>query len=156
VPALDTIVISSNSAAASIIVNAIQTNKAGSPNQTFLGIGDILATPQLSIQSPFLNLTNPAPVMVEYGISDQAYEVIPSQLLPLLRVNSIGKMLSTNGQVQMQFSGYDDHAYAIQISLDLLHWTSVSTNSPTNGVFSAVIPAMGNPAPQFFRTVLIQ
>ena len=94
--------------------------------------------------------------MLEYGISDQAHEAIPSQLLPLLRVDSIGKMVATNGQMQVQFTGYDGHAYAVQISPDLLNWTSVSTNSPTNGVFNAALPALENTASQFYRTVLVQ
>ena len=153
VPEFNTIVISSNSAQASIIASAIQMAKAGALNQRFQGIGDMLATPQLSILSPFLNSSS----LIEWrdGISDEAYEVIPSQLLPLLRVDAIGKMDSTNGQIQAQFSGYDGHAYAIQISPDLLNWSSFSTNSPTNGVFSLVIPTMGNLTSQFYRTVLI-
>ena len=153
-PQFSPIVISSNSAQALILANAIQSTKAGLPNQIFQAIGEILSTPQLSIQSPFLNSTTSA--QQEYGISDQAYEAIPSQLLPLLRVDSIGTMTSTNGQMQVEFSGYDGHVYAIQLSPDLLNWTSFSTNSPANGVFNAAIPAVGNPPAQFYRTVLIQ
>jgi len=156
VPQLEAATISSNSAQASIIVNAIQSTKAALPGQTFQGIGDILAVPQLTVQSPFLNLTNPLPILQEYSISDQAYEIIPSQLLPLLRVDSIGTMTSTNGQLQVQFSGYDAHVYAIQLSPDLLNWTSISTNSPINGVINAAIPWVGNAPSQFYRTVLIQ
>ena len=65
-------------------------------------------------------------------------------------------MISTNGQLQVQFSGYDGHVYAVEASTDLLNWTSVSTNSPVNGMFNAVIPAMGNTVSQSYRTVLIQ
>jgi len=65
-------------------------------------------------------------------------------------------MISTNGQIQVQFTGYDGHSYAIQVSPDLLNWTSISTNSPVNGVINAAIPALGNTASQFYRSVLIQ
>jgi hypothetical protein len=148
------IIISSNSAQASFIANAIQSAKAGLPNQTFQGIGDVLATPQLTLQSPFLNLSTT--LQQEYGISDQAYEAIASQLLPLLRVDPIGSMTSTNSRLQVQFSGYDGHTYAIQVSADLLNWTSVSTNSPVNGMFNVSIPAIVNAGSGFYRTVLIQ
>ena len=154
VPEFSTSIISSNSAQASIVANAIQTTKGSLPDQTFQGIGDILATPQLSIFSPFLNQSSLRGE--QYGISDQAYEAISSQLLPLLRVDSIGKIVSSNGQIQGQFSGYDGHAYAIQTSPDLLNWTNVSTNSPTNGVFRAVMPAAGKSASLFYRTILIR
>lgn len=160
-PQFSPIVISSNSTQAAIIANAILSTEANAnlfPNQKFPFIGGVLATPQLSDQSPFLNLSshNGVPVQQEYGISDQACEAIPSQLLPLLRVDSFGQIISTNGQMQVQFSGYDGHAYAIQVSTDLLNWTSVSTNSPVNGVFGMVVPAVGNTASQFYRTVLVQ
>ena len=155
------ILISSNSAQAALIANAIQsirTNTVLFPQPTFQWIGEVLATPQLSIQSPFLNLGGTGTLynQVAYGISDQAYEAIPSQLLPLLRVDSTGQMISTNGQIQVQFSGYDGHEYAIQVSPDLLNWSSVSTNAPTNGVFSAALPTPVNSAAQFYRSLLIQ
>jgi hypothetical protein len=158
-PQFDQIIISSNSAQASVIVNAIQAVKASFPNQIFHNIGDVLATPQLSTLSPYLNSTISMPTSIinfEYGINDQAYEAIPSQLLPLVRVDSIGQTVSTNGQIQVQFSGYDGHQYAVQLSPDLLNWTSMSTNSPTNGVFTVTIPSSGNTIPQFYRTVLVQ
>jgi len=154
------ILISSNSTQAALIANAIQsirTNTVLFPQPTFQWIGEVLATPQLSIQSPFLNLGGTGPYnQVAYGISDQAYEAIPSQLLPLLRVDSTGQMISTNGQIQVQFSGYDGHEYAIQVSPDLLNWSSVSTNAPANGVFSAALPTPANSPAQFYRSLLIQ
>ena len=153
-PQFSPTIISANSQEVSLIANAIQTTKAGLPNATFHGIGDILATPQLTLQSPFIQLTNL--LQQRYGINDQAYEAIPSQLLPRLRADSIGKLVSTNGQFRAQFSGYDGHAYVVQISQDLLHWTSISTNSPANGVFDTAVPATGFSGSEFFRTVLFQ
>ncbi|MGA2246795.1 MAG: hypothetical protein ABSH48_17525 [Verrucomicrobiota bacterium] len=151
--------ISSNSSQAAVIANAIQSTRASWPGGIFANIGYVLATPQLSVASPFLN-TNvpPSGGRQSYvsGISDQAYEAIPSQLLPMLRVDAVGTMVLTNGEILAQFTGYDGHTYAVQASPDLLHWTGVSTNSPMNGVFDFAIPMTGNMRAQFYRTVLIQ
>jgi hypothetical protein len=153
-PEFSPIVISSNSAQAVMIADAIESAKAVFLGQVFHGIGDILAAPQLTVESPFLNV-NPA-AQQEYAINDQAYEAIPSQLLPRLRMDPWGTMVSANGQVQVEFSGYDGHDYAVQASPDLVSWTSVSTNSPVNGVFDFNLPAAGSPAAQFYRTVLVR
>ena len=157
-PQFNTMVISSNSPQASLIANAIQTVRFGIPNQAFHNIGDILATSQLSLLSPYLSINYPpfSLVSLDYGISDQAYEAIPSQLLPLLRMDSIGQISATNGETHAQFTGYDGRQYAVQLSPDLLNWISISTNSPTNGVFGVDIPASSNTPSQFYRTVLIQ
>jgi len=135
------IVISSNSTQASVIANAIvaaRTNTDLFPKQVFQSIGDILSAPQLTVQSPYLNLNTAS--QISYAINDQAYEAIPSQLLPMLRMDSLGQIISSNGQTQIQFSGYDGHQYAVESSIDLLAWTNISTNSPTNGVFIVHMP----------------
>jgi hypothetical protein len=153
-PQFASITISSNSDQASIMANAIETIRAGSPGQLFHGIGDVLATPQLTVQLPFLNLSNY--VQQNDGVSDQAYEAIPSQLLPLLRADSVGQLFLSNGQALVQFSGYDGHTYVVEVSADLLNWTNASTNCPVNGIFSAPVPPVGNTSMQFYRSLLLQ
>ncbi len=88
----DPIIISSNSPQASIIASAIQISRSGQPNQFFRDAGDVLATPQLAEQSPFLSGLNPT-----NQITDEAYEMIPSQLLSLVRADSIGSVAPANG-----------------------------------------------------------
>lgn len=144
----DVVVISSNSPQASIIANAIQSARINQPGGFFRDVGDILTIPQLTEQSPFLNPSS--------DISDEAYEIIPSQLLSLLRADSIGSIAPTNGQTLVQFTGYDGHAYAIQVSSDLMNWTTINTNSPANGIFNFTIPAALNVNQQFYRSVLLQ
>jgi len=153
-PQFGTLVISSNSPQASAIVNAIQSARIGQPGQLFRDVGDILVIPQLTEQSPFLNWNDG--VQSSNGISDEAYEIIPSQLLSLLRADSIGSIASVNGQMLVQFSGYDGHAYAIEVSSDLINWVSISTNSPANEAFNFTITAPVNSGPQFYRSVLLQ
>jgi hypothetical protein len=124
---LDPIIISSNSPQAGMIAQAIQTARANTnsangivfPNQVFHDVGDVLATPQLSVGSPFL-YTNGwnSPItfsgLKANGITDEALEKIPTQLLPLLRADSFGKIVPASGQLELSFSGYDGHAYAIE------------------------------------------
>jgi hypothetical protein len=145
------IIISSNSPQASIIAGGIQTSQSGQPNQFFRDAGDVLATPQLAEQSPFLRGLNPT-----NQISDEAYEMIPSQLLSLVRADSIGSVAPANGQTVFQFTGYDGHSYAIEFSSDLVSWASVSTNNPANGILTFTNLPPVNASPQFFRSVLLQ
>jgi hypothetical protein len=139
--------VSSNSPPALALADAIL---AFHPYQPFLAIGDILAVPTLTEQSPYL-----AGAAVT-SVTDEAYEAIPSQLLPLLRTDSIGAMVSSNELMQVQFSGYDGHAYAVQVSSDLIKWNNLTTNSPVNGSFNFPLPTASNSPQQFYRTMLLQ
>ena len=106
---LDTITLSSNSPQAGVIAQAIQTARANTtpangvvfPNQVFHDVGDVLATAELSVGSPFL-YTNGLGVSGlspnATGITDEALEKISTQLLPLLRADSFGKIVPANGQ----------------------------------------------------------
>lgn len=144
-----TLTISSNSSQAAEIANAIESTRVALPGQLFASPGEIFAVPQLSAQSPYLNVD---PVQIQAGLSDLAYEAIPDQLLPLLRIDSIGSMTAANGQIVIQFTGDDNHAYAVQVSTNLVNWTTVSTNCPVNGVFTFTNSVSANA--EFYRTVL--
>ena len=146
---LDPLTVSSNSPQVTVMADDIQSSRTGQP---FHQIGDILAIPSLTEQSPFLNWNNMN--QQKYGISDAAYEAIPSQLLPLLRTDSIGAMISSNGQMQVQFSGHDGYDYVIQASSNLVNWINVSTNLPVTGIFDFIIPNPVNSSQQFYRSRL--
>jgi hypothetical protein len=117
-----------------------------------IALGDILAIPQLSQQSPYLNWNDS--IQQANGISDEAYEEIPAQLLPLLCVDSVGSATVAAGRASIQFTGSDGHAYAIQVSPDLMNWTSISTNWPIGGVINFT-PPPPTPGAQFYRSVLV-
>jgi len=51
---------------------------------SFEHVGDILAVPQLSDQSPFLNTNN---VQRQNGINNEMYDWLPQQVMSLLRVS---------------------------------------------------------------------
>ena len=153
-PQFASLVISSNSPQASTLASSIEAARAGQPDGFFRDVGDILAIPQLTGQSPFLNWNDN--VQQQNGISDEAYEMIPSQLLPVLRADSIGSIMPASGQAIVQFTGYDDHAYEVQVSSDLMNWTNIGTNYPVNGLFSSTNIVTMKTSPQFYRSILLQ
>ena len=61
------------------------------PLQSFEHVGDILAVPQLTEQSPFLNSESDA-VQQQNGISDEMYEWLPQQTMSLLRVRGFAAL----------------------------------------------------------------
>jgi hypothetical protein len=69
-------------------------------------------------------------------------------------VDSIGSIVPANGRTVIQFTGDDNHAYAVQVSPDLKNWTTVSTNCPFGGSFA--ITNAGSANAQFYRTILLQ
>jgi hypothetical protein len=148
------IVLSSNSPAVAALVNAIASTRASQPGQLFQDVGDLFATPALTVQSPFLDWSDAS--QQRYGISDAAYEQIPAQMLAFLGADSLGALVSATGGWTVQFTGGAGHRYALQTSADLIHWTTLSTNSPVNGRFNAVLPAPPSGPAQFYRSLLLQ
>jgi hypothetical protein len=60
------------------IINGINNTRTNFPHNAFARLGDILATPQLTVASPYLIATNRA------VINDAVVERIPQQILGLL------------------------------------------------------------------------
>jgi hypothetical protein len=150
-PAFATFIVFSNSPQPVVMSTAIESARAAQPLQFFSNVGDIFAVPQLSDASPYLNTDA---VQTQKGITDEAYEAIPAQLLPLLRADSTGSIVPASGQRIIQFTGDDNHAYVAQVSCDLTHWTTISTNCPVNGTFTITNTATSSP--QFYRTFLVR
>jgi hypothetical protein len=63
-------------------INTTRANTNLFSQQFFAHAGNILSTPQLTVQSPFLNWNNIT--QQEYGISDEMYEWLPQQAMSLL------------------------------------------------------------------------
>ena len=148
----DPVIVSSNSPQAAIVAAALDAFRSSQPNGTFRSIGDLLAIPELSVASPWLDTNGVA--QLYSSMNDEACEAIPSQLLPLLRPDSIGFASQIGGTLQVQFTGADGYAYVVQTSSNLAAWTAVSTNYPANGSFNFVeTPPPGSPR-RFYRSVL--
>jgi hypothetical protein len=152
-PTFDTYVMASNSSQTLTVAAGIANARASQPNPSFYSIGDVLAAPELTVNSPWLNTINSQ--QLKYGITDAAYEAIPAQLLPLLRTDSIGTLAPTNGGWNLSFSGADGYAYALQTSTNLVDWSSVSTNSPVQGGFIVPVSPSAGSQNQFFRSMLL-
>jgi hypothetical protein len=145
-------IMSSNSPQAAIIATALDATRAKQPTRTFRSIGDLLAIPELSTGSPWLDTNGVA--QIDSSMNDEACEAIPSQLLLLLRPDSLGSASQSGGTLQVQFTGADGYAYVVQTSSNLSAWTAVSTNYPVNGSFNFVAtPSPGSPR-RFYRSVL--
>jgi hypothetical protein len=72
------------------IVNGINSTRTNIPNidglpGVFEHVGDILATPELSDGSPYLNVSDPS--KQEFAVSDEMYEWLPQQMLGLMTVS---------------------------------------------------------------------
>ena len=67
-------------------INQTRTNTNLFPLQSFAHVGDILAAPQFTEQSPFLHWNDA--VQQQNGISDEMYEWLPQQTMSLLRCSS--------------------------------------------------------------------
>jgi hypothetical protein len=150
----DPAIISSNSPQATTVAAALDAARVSRPGQRFRDVTDILATPELSLASPWLDTNGVA--KLASSMNDEACEAIPAQLLLLLRPDSLGSVTHPGGTVQVQFSGSDGFAYAVQTSSNLVDWAAVSTNYPVNGTFTfTVTPSSGSPR-RFYRSVLLQ
>ena len=150
-PQFDPLVIASNSAQAGSVVMSIFATRSGQAGGVFRGLGELLASPALSLTSPWLNQSSSA--QLQRGLTDEAYECLPAQLLSLVRADSVGAILPSSGANQIQFTGFDGYAYAVERSTNLVNWTFVSTHYPTNGVFIFTDPAGGGEK-RFYRSVL--
>jgi hypothetical protein len=148
----DPITISSNSSQGTIIANAIQFFRSARPGQFFHCVGDIFSVPELTQQSPYFNKSG---VQITNGITDAAYEIIPSQLLSLLRPDSFGSVVLSNNFAQVEFTGAEGQAYLIQASSDLSNWVSVGTNSAAHGKFGVTNLPVQSAGQQFYRSVLL-
>jgi hypothetical protein len=72
----------------------------------------------------------------------------------LLRTDSTSTVSQTGGAVQVQFTGADAFAYAVQTSSNLLDWTTVSTNYPVNGSFNFMEAQPPGSPRRFYRSIL--
>jgi hypothetical protein len=69
------------------IVNGINNTRASltNQNQVFKHLGDLMAVPELTVASPFLDAPNANTGTSPIPISDEAYERMPQQVLGLLK-----------------------------------------------------------------------
>ncbi|MDB6020412.1 MAG: hypothetical protein JWQ04_269 [Pedosphaera sp.] len=139
-----------NSNALGLIAAGINAQRGNVPGLLYTNLDQILAVPQLSVASPFLN-----GVVATNFLTDAAYESIPAQLLPLLRLDSVGSIVNSGGVAQLQFTGVDGYNYNVQASTNLQDWFFIAKHQhTTNGVFIFSDRGALNFARRYYRTVL--
>jgi hypothetical protein len=79
-------------------INYTRANTNLFPNQAFTHVGDVLQTPALTENSPFLNWTDPSGLQQQFGISDELYEWLPQQMMGLVRLGEPRFVLYCYGQ----------------------------------------------------------
>jgi hypothetical protein len=151
-PHFSQVLMVSNSPQANLIADRIAQSRAARPGGTFADVGEILATAALSESTPWLDLSTETR---RWFISDEAYETIPAQLLGKLRPDSIGSFAQTGSTVHVRFTGLDGYAYAVRVSDDLINWKTVTTLSPTFGVFEFVESLPTGAPRRFYRSALL-
>jgi hypothetical protein len=148
----DPVIVSSNSPQAATVATALDAARTSRPGQRFRDVAEILAVPELSVATPWVDPNGPSRLYAT--MNDEACEALPSQLLPLLRPDSTSTVSQNGGTVQFQFTGADGFPYAVQTSSNLQDWTAVSTNFPVNGSFNFMdAPPPGAPR-RFYRSIL--
>jgi hypothetical protein len=83
-------------------IHAYQTNHVSDTNtwriKPIESIGDLLQIPELTVNSPFLNVNAPDGEQRNWCIDDFAYEQIPQQILSLLRLGQSRFVIYAYGQ----------------------------------------------------------
>ncbi|HXC99678.1 MAG TPA: hypothetical protein VN048_10080 [Verrucomicrobiae bacterium] len=144
------LVMSANSPQAAIIAAGVSALRASQPGGIFTNVGDVLAAPELSVNSPWFD-----PGGNGYLLTDSDYELIPSQLLALLRTDSVGSATPANGLLQIQFTGMDGYAYEVDASTNLTDWIPLATEYTTNGAFVFTDPTGTGLSKRYYRTSLL-
>jgi hypothetical protein len=124
-PRLDQSAIQENSDQSFLIALGINRTRREAGGY-FREMGSLFATPELSVASPYLNLSAR---QVRYGIPDEAYEILPAQLLSMLRPDPSLEIEIGDQTVWLRIFGLFGQSYGIETSTDLLDWTSVGEYS---------------------------
>lgn len=78
------------------MVEGINRARGQFTNRVYATLGEVLAAPELTVRSPYLNWTSRR--QYEHGIDDAAYERIPQQVLSLLRTDEPRVVVYAFGQ----------------------------------------------------------
>jgi len=116
--------------------------------------GSLPTTNSLLYTGSFL-LTNSAVLNVNAWATGYVNSVVgaaPFTIQPGLFFTSAGGF--TNGLFQMTFAGTGGSNYVLQVSTNLMQWTAISTNSPTNNPFLLSDPHPAGTSPHFYRVMV--
>jgi hypothetical protein len=118
--------------------------------------GSLPTTNSLPYTGPF-TLTNSATVNAnawEPGYIDSVVDAAQFTILPGIFFLSPGGF--TNGSFQMSFAGPAGSNYVLQVSTNLIEWTSISTNTPATSPFVLSDPNAPGDSSRFYRVLQAQ
>jgi hypothetical protein len=115
--------------------------------------GSLPTTNSQPYTGPFL-LTNSATVSANAWEPSYINSVVGTAqfiILPGAFFTSAGGF--TNGEYQMTFAGFVGSNYVLQVSTNLLQWTSISTNTATTSSFILSDPSAPSDSSRFYRVL---
>ncbi|HUD49296.1 MAG TPA: PA14 domain-containing protein [Candidatus Baltobacteraceae bacterium] len=118
--------------------------------------GSLPTTNSLPYTGPF-TLTNSATVNAnawEPGYIESVVDAAQFTILPGIFFLSAGGF--TNGSFQMSFAGPAGSNYVLQVSTNLIEWTSISTNTPATSPFVLSDPNAPGDSSRFYRVLQAQ
>ena len=108
------------------IINDIEKTRNQFPQHLFMSVGDLLATPSLTVSSPYLDLNNKA----SRYIPDEAYEYLPQQLLSHLRFGLPDILIAQTRLIpegfQFGWTSLSGQRFEVEQSIDLKSWSPAS------------------------------
>ncbi len=119
-------------------INRTRSNTNQFANGSFQHLGDILAVPELTDESPFLNRSSS--IALQRGLSDTAYEWLPQQMMSLVQLGAPKFVVYSYGQ-------------ALQPAPDSILRSGANAGLCTNYAISAevalraVVKVVGSPDP---------
>jgi hypothetical protein len=120
--------------AVAAVIEGIKRARSNSIRGYFDSLGSVLATPELTVASPWLNQWDP--YCRSYYATDAALESLPAQLLAKLRPDPVAYASRQNDEVEVRFQVLAGYTYEILTSADLKTWRAISTNQPVGNVLS--------------------
>ncbi len=148
----DAIVITSNAPQIRTVVDALNRVRSEQSRGFFPDVAAFLSVPELSSQSPWLNLSDPE--QARFALSDEAYEALPSQLLSKVRPDSFATATRTGATMELRFTAFDGYRFRVEHADASLDWQPFSEpHYSTNGTFG--VPVTPSLQHRFFRAVLL-
>jgi uncharacterized repeat protein (TIGR03806 family) len=132
---------------------SVTAEEAATNDILYYTLDGSLPTTNSSLYTGPILLTNSATVSINAWAPGYVNSVVGAAqytILPGIYFTSPGGF--TNGMFQMSFTGPVGSNYVLQVSADLLQWTSISTNTPATAPFVLSDPS-GPGAARFYRVL---
>jgi hypothetical protein len=142
----ESLALSADSPQAATLAEAVVAQRQLASGGVFGSLGAVLATPALSLDSPWLN---PSSIQLQRGLTDAAYEAIPVQLLPRLRPDLLQLERLASGEFRLTVGGFPGAACVIESTSDLRHWQPCLGGRLDAGIQHWTFSA--GEGPRFFR-----